>query len=130
MSWVGDKLRLDPDTARDFYQESCKQIVQHLDGIFRQTPVAKTDIIIMVGGFSFHMLPKSITTVHNMINNLFFLFRLSSRTETFVCTYSIGKAAYSWIDNFWIKSKSYIHLEALIQSTQMKQIRLIWVILR
>jgi hypothetical protein len=43
MSWVGDKLRLDPDTARDFYQESCKQIVQHLDGIFRQTPVAKTD---------------------------------------------------------------------------------------
>ena len=52
MSWVGDKLRLDPDTARDFYQESCKQIVQHLGGIFRQTPVAKTDIIIMVGGFS------------------------------------------------------------------------------
>jgi hypothetical protein len=26
MSWVGDKLRVDPDTARDFYQESCKQI--------------------------------------------------------------------------------------------------------
>jgi hypothetical protein len=35
---------------------------------------------------SFHMFPKSITTVHNMINNLFFLFRISSRTETFVCT--------------------------------------------
>ena len=52
MSWVGDKLRVDPDTARDFYQESCKQIVQHLGEIFRQKPVAKTDIIIMVGGFS------------------------------------------------------------------------------
>ena len=52
MSLDRDKLRVDPDIARDFYQESCKQIVQHLGGIFRQTPVAKTDIIIMVGGFS------------------------------------------------------------------------------
>ena len=52
MLLAGDKLRVDPDIARDFYQESCKQIVQHLGGIFRQTPVAKTDIIIMVGGFS------------------------------------------------------------------------------
>ena len=61
MSWVGDKLRVDPDTARDFYQESCKQIVQHLGGIFRQTPVAKTDIIIMVGGFSeSQMLQKHV----------------------------------------------------------------------
>ena len=52
ISCARDKLRVDPDTARDFYQESCKQIVQHLGGIFQQTPVAKTDIIIMVGGFS------------------------------------------------------------------------------
>jgi hypothetical protein len=57
-----------------------------------------SDLVYFSWLTSFHMFPKSITTVHNMINNLFFLFRISSRTETLVCTYSIGKAAYSWID--------------------------------
>lgn len=63
MSWVGDKLRVDPVTARKFYEETCNEVVNHLSGIFQQTPVRNTDIILMVGGFSESaMLQEAIKT--------------------------------------------------------------------
>lgn len=52
MSWVGDKLRVDPDTAKKFFEEPCKHIVDHLKDLFQERTVMDTDIILMVGGFS------------------------------------------------------------------------------
>ncbi|XP_063414094.1 heat shock 70 kDa protein 12A-like [Mytilus trossulus] len=52
MSWVGDKLRVDPDTAKKFFEEPCKRIVDHLKDLFQKGAVVDTDIILMVGGFS------------------------------------------------------------------------------
>lgn len=52
MSWVGDKLRVDPDTAKKFFEEPCQRIVDHLKDLFQKGAVVDTDIILMVGGFS------------------------------------------------------------------------------
>ncbi|CAG2206697.1 unnamed protein product [Mytilus edulis] len=52
MSWVGDKLRVDPDTANKFFEEPCQRIVDHLKDLFQKGAVVDTDIILMVGGFS------------------------------------------------------------------------------
>lgn len=63
MSWVGDKLRVDPTTAQKFYDTTCSEIVRHLSGIFQQAPVRDTEIILMVGGFSESaMLQEAIKT--------------------------------------------------------------------
>ncbi|CAG2190341.1 unnamed protein product [Mytilus edulis] len=54
MSWtcVGGKLRVDPDTAKNFFEGPCQRIVDHLKDLFKERPVVDTDIIFMVGGFS------------------------------------------------------------------------------
>ncbi|XP_071124900.1 heat shock 70 kDa protein 12B-like [Mytilus edulis] len=50
--WVGDKLRVDPDVARGFFDNACQHIIQHLNGIFDEAKVRGTNTILMVGGFS------------------------------------------------------------------------------
>lgn len=65
MSWIGDKLRVDPDTAKDFYSETCRQITHHLNGIFQEPAVVDTEIILMVGGFSeSQMLQEAIKSAY------------------------------------------------------------------
>ena len=52
VKWIGDKLRVDPETARSFFDSPCKYIVNHLETIFNESKVRGTNTILMVGGFS------------------------------------------------------------------------------
>ncbi|KAK3586349.1 hypothetical protein CHS0354_027316 [Potamilus streckersoni] len=52
ISWIGDKLRIEPDVATDFFQESCNAIVEHLESLFNEPEVQDVPTILMVGGYS------------------------------------------------------------------------------
>ncbi|KAL3878543.1 hypothetical protein ACJMK2_030883 [Sinanodonta woodiana] len=52
MSWLGDKLRIEPDVAAAFFQESCNAIVEHLESLFNEPEVQDVTTILMVGGYS------------------------------------------------------------------------------
>lgn len=52
IKWVGDKMRVNPEIARSFFDLACNHIVDHLKGIFDETKVRGTNTILMVGGFS------------------------------------------------------------------------------
>jgi hypothetical protein len=52
VTWVGDKLRMEPDSARDLFSSPCQHITDHLQTIFDDEKVEGTNIILMVGGFS------------------------------------------------------------------------------
>jgi hypothetical protein len=50
--WAGDKLRMEPDSARELFSSPCQHITDHLQTIFDDEKVEGTNIILMVGGFS------------------------------------------------------------------------------
>ena len=52
LTFAGDKLRVDSETVKHFFKETCGKIVDHLHDIFRQPAVAGVNTILMVGGFS------------------------------------------------------------------------------
>ena len=52
VTWVGDKLRMEPDSACDLFSSPCQHITDHLQTIFDDEKVEGTNIILMVGGFS------------------------------------------------------------------------------
>lgn len=52
LTFAGDKLRVDSETVKNFFKETCSKIVDHLREIFRQPAVAEVNTILMVGGFS------------------------------------------------------------------------------
>lgn len=52
VTWVGDKLRMEPDSARELFDSPCGHIIDHLQEIFSNPEVRGTNIILMVGGFS------------------------------------------------------------------------------
>ena len=52
LTFAGDKLRVEPETVKHFFKETCSKIVDHLHDIFRQPAVAGVNTILMVGGFS------------------------------------------------------------------------------
>lgn len=52
VTWVGDKLRMEADSARELFDNPCGYIIEHLQDIFNSPEVRGTDIILMVGGFS------------------------------------------------------------------------------
>ncbi|XP_076117385.1 heat shock 70 kDa protein 12A-like [Mytilus galloprovincialis] len=61
--WVGDKLRLDAETAKSFFTEASRQIIDHISGIFEESAVIGTEAIVMVGDFSESpMLQEAIKT--------------------------------------------------------------------
>ncbi|XP_052076865.1 heat shock 70 kDa protein 12B-like [Mytilus californianus] len=52
VAWVGDKLRMEADSARELFKSPCDYITTHLEEIFGDPKVRGTNIILMVGGFS------------------------------------------------------------------------------
>ena len=52
VSFAGDKLRLQPDQIKAFFNETCNKITTHLKEILQQSNVQGTETILMVGGFS------------------------------------------------------------------------------
>ncbi|VDI64149.1 Hypothetical predicted protein, partial [Mytilus galloprovincialis] len=52
VAWVGDKLRMEADSARELFKSPCNYITEHLEEIFGDPKVRGTNIILMVGGFS------------------------------------------------------------------------------
>ncbi|KAL3878558.1 hypothetical protein ACJMK2_030895 [Sinanodonta woodiana] len=52
ISWISDKLRIEPDVAANFFQESCNAIVEHLESLFNEPEVQDVTTILMVGGYS------------------------------------------------------------------------------
>lgn len=49
---AGDKLRIDANIFRSWFDESCKNTVKHVKEIFKQKSSAGTKTILLVGGFS------------------------------------------------------------------------------
>ncbi|XP_052076812.1 heat shock 70 kDa protein 12B-like isoform X5 [Mytilus californianus] len=61
--WVGDKLRLDSETAKSFFTKASRQIIDHMSGIIEESTVVGTEAIVMVGDFSESpMLQEAIKT--------------------------------------------------------------------
>ena len=52
LTFAGDKLRVESETVKDFFRETCSKIVDHLREIFNQPAVSGVQTILMVGGFS------------------------------------------------------------------------------
>ena len=52
LTFAGDKLRVESETVKEFFKDTCHRIVEHLHDIFRQRAVTGADTILMVGGFS------------------------------------------------------------------------------
>nr|XP_022297405.1 heat shock 70 kDa protein 12A-like [Crassostrea virginica] len=52
ISFVGDKLRLTPKDAEDFFAESVKEIILHLRNLLRQKSGKGISTLILVGGFA------------------------------------------------------------------------------
>ncbi|XP_062615746.1 heat shock 70 kDa protein 12A-like [Saccostrea cucullata] len=52
IAWIGDKLRVDSEIAKDLFKVTCASIVEHVYMIFQQEEVDNTETILMVGGFS------------------------------------------------------------------------------
>ena len=52
LTFAGDKLRVESETVKEFFKETCGKIVNHLGEIFRQPAVSAVKTILMVGGFS------------------------------------------------------------------------------
>ena len=52
VSFTGDKLRVQPDVVKGFFNDVCKEIVRHLEEIFRQNENHDIYKILTVEGFS------------------------------------------------------------------------------
>ena len=52
VSWVGDKLRLEPEIAKTLFQNACVSATNHLKSLFKLPEVKDVPTILMVGGFS------------------------------------------------------------------------------
>ena len=52
ISFLGDKLRLAPKDAEDFFAESVKEIILHLRNLLRQKSGKGISTLILVGGFA------------------------------------------------------------------------------
>ena len=52
LTFAGDKLRVESETVKGFFRETCGKIVDHLREIFDQPAVSGVNTILMVGGFS------------------------------------------------------------------------------
>lgn len=52
VSWVKDKLRINPDVAEGLFEIACDSIVDHLKSLFTKDQLRGVNIILMVGGFS------------------------------------------------------------------------------
>ncbi|XP_053400020.1 heat shock 70 kDa protein 12A-like [Mercenaria mercenaria] len=52
VSWMGDKVRLDMEIVKSWYDESCKNTVEHIKKIFKHKKSAGVNTILLVGGFS------------------------------------------------------------------------------
>jgi len=52
VSWVGDKLRLEPEIAKTLFQNACVSSTNHLKSLFKLPEVKDVPTILMVGGFS------------------------------------------------------------------------------
>lgn len=52
ITWVGDKMRLSADFARDLFSNSIKHIIKHLQQLVQIPAVKEATHILMVGGFS------------------------------------------------------------------------------
>lgn len=50
--WVADKLRMEPDVAKNLFKETCESVAKHLKSLFSEGPVKDVPTILMVGGFS------------------------------------------------------------------------------
>ena len=52
LTFAGDKLRVEAETVKEFFRETCDKVVGHLRKIFNEPAVAGVMTILMVGGFS------------------------------------------------------------------------------
>lgn len=52
ITWTGDKLRIDFETARALFKDACESASKHLKSLFEVEEVADVPTILMVGGFS------------------------------------------------------------------------------
>lgn len=52
VTWASDKMRVDANLFRSFFDESCNSTVKHIKEIFKQKSSAGTKTILLVGGFS------------------------------------------------------------------------------
>lgn len=52
VSWMGDKVRLDMEIVKSWYDESCQNIVKHIKEMFKHPKSAGVNTILLVGGFS------------------------------------------------------------------------------
>ena len=52
LAWIGDKLRVDAEIAKELFKVTTTYIVQHVEKIFSVPGCEDANIILMVGGFS------------------------------------------------------------------------------
>lgn len=52
LKWAGDKMRMNKDLFKSFFNPSCEKIVSHVRTVLSEPKVKGTKIILMVGGFS------------------------------------------------------------------------------
>lgn len=52
LTWVGEKIRVDANICRSWFDESCNNTVNHIKKILKQKSSAGTKTILLVGGFS------------------------------------------------------------------------------
>ena len=52
VSFIGDKMRLEPIAAKSFFKNTTEKIVDHLKHLFSDSKAGEASSILMVGGFS------------------------------------------------------------------------------
>ena len=52
LTWVGDKLRVEPDLMNALFDESINNVIKHVDDLLKDKASKGTDTILLVGGFS------------------------------------------------------------------------------
>jgi len=52
VSFIGDKMRLEPIAAKSFFKNTTEKIVDHLQHLFSDSKAGEASSILMVGGFS------------------------------------------------------------------------------
>ncbi|KAH3835273.1 heat shock 70 kDa protein 12A-like isoform X1 [Dreissena polymorpha] len=60
VTWMGDKIRLEPAVAESFFKDACEKAASHLKNLFSKSELKDVKTILMVGGFSESVLLQKV----------------------------------------------------------------------